>query len=173
MTEPAFPLESDQLVRVFLGLGSNIEPRKDFLRQAREGLAACVQIHQISSVYETEPWGYTQQSRFLNQVIEGSTSLAPLGLLHAVKALEISVGRTPNFRYGPRVIDIDILLYGEEVFTSQELTVPHAHILEREFVLIPFMELAPDLLIPGTGLSVRQAAANCSTTEGIERINDD
>lgn len=156
--------------RVFLSLGSNIEPRQIFLERAIELLKHEIEITRCSSVFETEPWGYSDQASFLNLVVEGQTDLTPLQLLRRIKAIETDLGRQPTFRYGPRAIDIDILIYGEILFQTEELCIPHPHLAERAFVLVPFMELEPDLVIPGLEMTIRQAAMQCESLAGVHRI---
>lgn len=133
--------------RVFLGLGSNQGDRRGNLDRALEALRARpdVDLVRCSAVLETEPWGVTDQPGFLNAVVEVGTTLEPVELLLAAKAIEAALGRTPTFRWGPRVIDIDIIAYGRRVIASDELTVPHARCLEREFVMGPLREIAPEV----------------------------
>jgi 2-amino-4-hydroxy-6-hydroxymethyldihydropteridine diphosphokinase len=155
---------------IYLAIGSNIEPRREYLRLAVDRLAEVIEPGQLSAVYETEPWGFVEQSKFLNQVIEGWTGLDPLDLLDKVKAIEADLGRTSTFRNGPRVIDIDILLYGQRIFTSERLTIPHPRMLERAFVLVPLNEIAPDLVIPGSGTRVREALEQLGPVSGVTRL---
>lgn len=103
----------------------------------------------MSSLYDTAPVGDADQPRFLNLVCSGETMLSPLDLLEFVKLLETKVGRQPSRRWGPRAIDIDILLYGNTVVRLPNLTIPHPRMCERVFVLAPLAELAPDLVVPG------------------------
>jgi 2-amino-4-hydroxy-6-hydroxymethyldihydropteridine diphosphokinase len=106
-----------------------------------------------SSLYITSPWGKTDQDEFLNQVIEIETELAPLELLHVLQRIEIKLGRLRNEKWGPRVIDLDILLFGEEIITMPELVIPHPHLYARLFVLVPLQEIAPQLVFPdGQGI---------------------
>jgi 2-amino-4-hydroxy-6-hydroxymethyldihydropteridine diphosphokinase len=106
-------------------------------------------IQKASRIYETAPWGMVDQPDFLNQVWEAATILTPLDLLHHLKQVESVLGRKPSVRYGPRLIDIDILLYSNLMFKSSELVIPHPRISERAFVLAPLADLEPDLIIPG------------------------
>jgi 2-amino-4-hydroxy-6-hydroxymethyldihydropteridine diphosphokinase len=106
-------------------------------------------IKKTSRVYETAPWGMTDQPDFLNQVWEVTTTLPPLELLRRLKAVETVLGRKPSVRFGPRLIDIDILLYSNLLFRSADLVIPHPRISERAFVLAPLAELEPDLVLPG------------------------
>jgi 2-amino-4-hydroxy-6-hydroxymethyldihydropteridine diphosphokinase len=134
--------------RVFLGLGSNLGDRAAFLKAALEGIAALpgTEVVRVSAFRETEPWGVADQPRFLNAVAEIRTPLAPQDLLAALKRIEREVGRTCTFRWGPREIDIDLLLFGGRRLQAPGLTLPHPHILERDFVWQPLQEIAPDVV---------------------------
>ena len=141
---------------VYLGLGSNLGNRRASLAAAAAGLPPAAKVLRASRVYETAPWGYLDQPAFLNQVLEAETGLAPLDLLAALKRLEASLGRQATFRYGPRLIDLDILLYDRLVLDLPGLAIPHPHMAERAFTLAPLAELAPDLLHPVLGVSMAQ-----------------
>jgi len=147
--------------RVYLGLGTNLGERLENLRAAAKALPPEVVVLCNSPVYETEPWGYTQQPAFLNQVLETETGLEPQQLLAHVKAVEARLGRTPIFRYGPRLIDIDILLYDNLVLQTPELVIPHPHLTERAFVLIPLADLAPDRTLPNSKMTIRELSLTC------------
>ena len=134
---------------IYLSIGSNLGDREKNLGRAREKLEPEVQIIAASPVYETAPWGYLEQPAFLNQVLEVKTSLPPHDLLSYLKQIEIQIGRQPNFHYGPRLIDLDILLYNEMAIKENDLEIPHPHITERAFVLVPLADLAPDLVVEG------------------------
>lgn len=134
---------------VFIALGSNLGDRLQNLARARELMSEFIKINTESSVYETPPWGVLEQPRFLNQVIRGSTTLAPLRLLYQLKRIEQEMGRVKSARYGPRIIDLDILLYGDRVIEYKRLQVPHPRMRERAFVLVPLVEIAPHLNLPG------------------------
>ena len=136
--------------RAFIGLGSNMGDRAAYLEAARRALAGSegIVLAGVSSLYETEPVGYTEQGWFLNQVVEISTGLDSWSLLRVLQGIEQSLGRQRLIRWGPRVIDLDILLYGDDVLSSQELTVPHPRLYERSFVLAPLNEIAPDYVHP-------------------------
>jgi 2-amino-4-hydroxy-6-hydroxymethyldihydropteridine diphosphokinase len=134
--------------QVYLGLGSNLGDRAGYLRRARENLAPEVNLLRASSVYETPPWGYSDQPAFLNQVVEVQTDLEPEALLAKLKGIESELGRVKNFRYGPRCIDLDILFYVNCVYQSERLTIPHPSLAERAFVLVPMNELAPNFIHP-------------------------
>jgi 2-amino-4-hydroxy-6-hydroxymethyldihydropteridine diphosphokinase len=140
---------------VFLALGSNLGDRLANLELAKTELSRKVSIENCSSVYETPPWGYLPQPAFLNQVISAVTILDPLELLKFAKSIEGKMGRTKTFRNGPRLIDIDLLLYGDWVMDTDDLVIPHPRMLERGFVLVPLAEIASELVIPRTGLTVK------------------
>jgi 2-amino-4-hydroxy-6-hydroxymethyldihydropteridine diphosphokinase len=131
---------------IYLSLGSNVGNRAENLRRS---IAACdpigVRILKISSIYETEPVDYLEQPWFLNCVVQGETELSPVELLHALRGIEARMGSKKAFAKGPRLIDIDILLYGVETISSPELRVPHPQMLARKFVLVPLAEIAPEL----------------------------
>jgi dihydropteroate synthase/2-amino-4-hydroxy-6-hydroxymethyldihydropteridine diphosphokinase len=131
------------MTRVYLGLGSNLGDRYGRLIEALERLRAHVTLETISSIYETEPWGYADQPHFLNAVCGGETELSAGELLGAIKTIEVELGREPTFRYGPRAIDIDLLLYGDAIIEQDHIQVPHPHLHERDFVLAPLNEIAP------------------------------
>lgn len=132
---------------VYLGLGSNLGPRARNLSAARRRLRQKgVRILRQSRVIETEPWGYTDQPRFLNQVVEGEWSGTPRQLLRIAKEVEREGGRRPTRRWGPRVIDVDILLFDDELVRRRDLVIPHPRIAQRPFVLESLRELgvSPD-----------------------------
>ncbi len=126
-----------------------------------------VTILRLSQVYETPPWGYVDQPPFLNQVIEAQTLLTPRRLLAHLKSIEHHLGRTLTFRYGPRLIDIDILFFGSEILDLDGLIIPHPRLAERSFVLIPLAELAPDLVHPQSGQSIQQLLTQIDAS-GVE-----
>ena len=144
MTHPE-PISGE---RVFIGLGTNLgDDLVHNLRKALEAIGTLpgTKVVRVSSFLSTEPWGATDQPRYLNAVAEIRTELEPLPLLHALKQLESELGRVPTYRWGPRAIDFDILLYGERVADLPELRIPHPHYREREFVMVPLREIAPEV----------------------------
>ena len=153
----------------YLGLGSNLGDREGRLRHALQLLPGeDVAIAQCSSIYETEPWGGVEQPRFLNLVCRVETPLTPEALLAAVKRVEERVGRTPRAeRYGPREIDIDLLLQGGRVVSEQGLEVPHPRLAERVFVLVPLVEMASELRHPSLGVTMQELLARLPDQGGV------
>jgi 2-amino-4-hydroxy-6-hydroxymethyldihydropteridine diphosphokinase len=139
--------------RVYLGLGSNLGDRRENLLTALRLLDGMedVRVLDVSAVYETEPWGVLEQPEFLNLVALVSTTREPRGVLAACKEVESELGRVKVERWGPRVIDVDILLYDDVELEEEDLVIPHPRMLERDFVLIPLLELQPDISLPGLG----------------------
>lgn len=150
--------------KIYLGLGSNLGERLAHLEAAVAALAPAVRVLRRSAAYETAPWGYTDQPKFLNQVLEGETDLEPKELLKFLKDKEKQLGRTERFKNGPREIDIDILLIDELVLAEDHLEVPHPNLRERAFVLVPLVEIAPDLRLPGEKLTVKEILASLDSS---------
>jgi 2-amino-4-hydroxy-6-hydroxymethyldihydropteridine diphosphokinase len=143
------------MAEVFLALGSNLGDRVGNLAAAREALAHGVLNNlTASSIYETDAWGPIKQGRYLNQVAGGTTVLAPGALLRELQRIELSLGRdrAKEERYGPRAIDLDILLYDQIELNEADLTIPHPRMKERAFVLVPLAEIAPELEVGGVPL---------------------
>jgi 2-amino-4-hydroxy-6-hydroxymethyldihydropteridine diphosphokinase len=154
---------------VWLGLGTNLGDRAANLGAAIGALDRVVTVDALSSVYETAPFGHADQPLFWNMAVRARTALPPLALLHLLKPLERALGRVPSFPMGPRLIDIDILLYDDVVLDSPELTLPHAGLCERAFVLVPLLELEPSLRDPRTGVRLADCAAAADRT-GLELV---
>ncbi len=155
--------------RVYLGLGTNLGDRAANLAAGRDLLGRRgVRVLAESSIYSTAPWGGVEQPDFLNQVVCAETELSPEELLRTVKRIEVAVGRTPGIFWGPRVLDIDILLFDELTFESKGLTIPHREIKNRAFVLTPLGELAPGLVLPdGSRVDELLAALPVSERSGV------
>lgn len=142
---------------VYLGLGSNIGKREDNCAKAislleKNGL----KIAKRSTMHETEPWGVRDQPRFINMALEAETDLSPEELLTVIKTIENKMGRRPGKKWGPRIIDIDIIIYDNVSMTSDDLSIPHPLMHEREFVLRPMSEIAPDMKHPVLGITISE-----------------
>ena len=135
-----------------------------------DALSPHIEVTRRSSIYETPPWGYSNQNNFYNMAVEADTELSPTELIRELKTVEQRLGRTPSFKYGPREIDIDILLYGQTSVTEADLTIPHPRLAERAFILVPLAELAPDLKIPGVNRTVTELIQALGTS-GITRVD--
>ncbi len=155
---------------VYLALGTNLGQRLENLDQALKHLACEINIRKCSSIYETPPWGVTEQPRFLNQVIQGTTLLPPHALLDFLKKIERKMGRVEMVRFGPRVIDLDILLYDERRVNTPRLQIPHPRMHERAFVLVPLVEIEPTLVIPGQRQTIADLL-NGLDQNGIIRVD--
>lgn len=150
-------------MRAYLSIGGNLGDRAANLREAiarLDRLDGC-SVGGVSQIYETEPVGDVEQPPFLNVAVEIETDFDPLELLAAVKGTEREMGRVSSARWGPRLIDIDIVLYGDRVVETAALTVPHPRFRNRAFVLRPLAEIGPDAIDPITGLTVEQLASSC------------
>ncbi len=153
----------------YLALGTNLGNRQANLKIAKDRLSAGIEIVKESSIYETAPWGYTDQPQFLNQVIQVRTDFNPFILLWQLKIIERKMGRVKTFRNGPRLIDLDILFYEQRVIDKFYLQIPHPRLHERAFVLIPLAEIAPELIHPVLGLSVQELLSRINS-EGVQRL---
>jgi 2-amino-4-hydroxy-6-hydroxymethyldihydropteridine diphosphokinase len=156
-------------MRAFLGLGSNVGDRANYLRQALTAIAGLEnsRIENMSSIYETGPWGKRDQAHFLNQVVEVETQLDPDELLRMCKKIEKKCGRGHGKAWGPRTLDIDLLCYGDQTVQEDALQIPHPRLMERRFVLLPLDEIAPNLSIPGWAMTVREALEACPDTGSV------
>ncbi len=158
-------------VKAYLLLGSNLGNRTANLQQAIELLTkSCGNIIDQSSVYETEAWGMKEQQSFLNQAVSIETLLQPLNLLLTIKDIERQMGRTTTVKWGPRIIDIDILFYGNTMINSPALTIPHPYLHERRFTLEPLNEIAPQFIHPLLQQTVQQLLLNCPDKSEVTRF---
>ena len=155
--------------QVFLALGTNIGDRETNLRKARKTLAPKVTIIKESPIYITPPWGFEDQPDFLNQVLEVQTKMGPGRLLRYLKRIEKKMGRLETFRNGPRLIDLDILFYGQRVIDRSKLNIPHPRLHERAFVLIPLSDIAPDFVHPVLGMTVESMLSKINS-EGVRPL---
>jgi len=157
-------------VTAFIGFGSNLGDKVGNCRRAirlLEGIRG-IRVLRVSSLWLTEPWGYTEQEPFINGVLEIVTELDPRDLLRALKGIEVQMGRKFTFRWGPRVIDLDLLLYGQEVIEEEDLKVPHPLMHERSFVLVPLVEIAPWAYHPVKGKTARELLEEISGPRGVQ-----
>lgn len=157
-------------VRAYVGLGSNLDQPDAQLRAALSALAEIprTRVCRASRLYRTPPWGRLDQPEFVNAVAELETTLTPMELLHALQTIERGAGRERIERWGPRVLDLDLLLHGDAQIDVPGLHLPHPHLHERAFVLLPLAELAPDGIVPGQGrVADLLTAVDC---RGIEAL---
>jgi 2-amino-4-hydroxy-6-hydroxymethyldihydropteridine diphosphokinase len=136
------------MTEAYIGFGSNLGNRQSNINTALELLSELdgVDIIKVSSIIETDPVGGPKQGKFLNGVVKIMTTFDPDGLLSALQAIENQLGRTRDVKFGPRTIDLDMLLYGDKIINSNNLKVPHPHMFEREFVMVPLKEIAPEVV---------------------------
>ncbi len=156
-------------VEVYLGLGSNMGDRENNLQQAVKLLSERLRIGKVSSVYETEPVGDAGQPPYLNQICEFYTTLPPASLLALLKGFELKLGRTGPSG-APRPIDIDILFYGDQMIKTPGLVIPHPRLTERAFVLIPLVEIAPDMVHPVNHKTAKQLLAKLKDKHSVVKL---
>jgi 2-amino-4-hydroxy-6-hydroxymethyldihydropteridine diphosphokinase len=149
---------------VYISLGTNLGNRCENLKSAAGSLPPQVRPKAYSGIYKTPPWGYTDQPDFLNQVIQAQTELPASDLLDYLKNIEVDLGRQATFRYGPRLIDLDILFYGEQVIESSKLVIPHPRLHERAFVLVPLVDLTPGLRHPILKRTIQELLEDIDTS---------
>ena len=157
---------------IYLSLGSNLGDREANLRAAIAALGdAGVRVRRVSSFYETEPVDFLEQPWFLNCAVEGETELKPLELLRVLREIEAKIGSKKLVAKGPRLIDMDILLYGEETIDTPELQVPHPRMHLRRFVLVPLTEIAPELRHPNWKRTVKQLLEETPDRSTVRRFD--
>jgi len=154
----------------YIGLGSNIEPRIDYITRACRQLEKHGEILKKSNLYLSEAWGIKNQAEFLNGVLELETALDPQNLLHKIKNIEIFIGREPRERWGPREIDIDILFCRNLTVDLPDLKIPHPHFKERRFILVPMAELSDDLIIPPQNRTISYFLDTCADQSYIKKL---
>jgi len=157
--------------RIFLSIGSNLGDRLNHLQKGLELLcdATAGKIIKKSSVYETPPFGYLEQPSFYNAVAELQTAVEPEELLENIHQVEASCGRQRLIHWGPRTLDMDILLFGSRQMATKDLTIPHPGLVERHFVLEPWAEIAPEVMIPGLG-TVEELLGKLPEAKDIKRV---
>ncbi|MEO0185736.1 MAG: 2-amino-4-hydroxy-6-hydroxymethyldihydropteridine diphosphokinase [candidate division WOR-3 bacterium] len=154
--------------RVYLLLGTNLGKLKENLMNAIEELSKNgIKILRKSKIYKTKPWGKTDQPDFLNMAVEVETNLTPEKLLQTIKDIEKKLKREKSKKWGPRIIDIDILFYGNRIVNEPDLKIPHPYFFERNFAIIPMAEIAPDFIPPAHDRSIKEVKAGVKS-EGIE-----
>lgn len=158
--------------RVFLSIGSNSGDRAANCKKALALLSGSpsVEVVAVSPFYETEPWGVREQARFVNAAVEIRTPLAPHELLALLRSIEAAVGREKTFRWGPRVIDLDIVFYGARVVDEHGLEIPHPRAQERAFVLVPLNDIAPDFTHPVLGKTVSELLGSLGGARAAKRL---
>lgn len=154
----------------YIGLGSNLGDRASYIQGALEKLAAApgIQLLRTASLYETAPWGKTDQDWFLNTVAEVASDLSPEELLQTLLEIENTLGRTREVKWGPRTIDLDLLLYGNEKVDLPHLQVPHPRLAERAFVMIPLGELCPEMIL--TKGPIKELAKELAANQAIRKV---
>ena len=155
------------MASVYLSLGSNLGDRAENIYAALRRLRARIRLDQVSSLYETDPVGPVDQPWFLNLVCGGETTLSPEALLRLAKRIEREMGRKEGPRFGPRLIDIDILFYDDLTISTPRLEIPHPRLHERGFTLIPLGEIAPDLVHPLLGTTIRELRDSAASLEEV------
>ena len=158
----------------YIGFGSNIGDRLAHIQNAIHALSKTdgITLQKISSLYKTDPVGCEEQAQFLNGVAVIQTSLPPLSLLHTLKDIETAIGRKHRMRWGPREIDLDILIYGDLCVQTEELVVPHPEMHLRGFVLVPLAELAPDLVHPIFQVSIQTLLNRLEDSKSVLKEED-
>jgi 2-amino-4-hydroxy-6-hydroxymethyldihydropteridine diphosphokinase len=162
------------VVEAFLGLGSNLGDRCGTLDAAVRRLDThpAISVVRVAAYRETAPVGYVDQGLFINTAVAIHTTLSPQELLEAVQQIEADLGRKRDIRFGPRTLDIDILLYGDRVLDSELLVIPHPRLYEREFVLVPLAEIAPETRVPPAGLTARETLAHYYRQRRMKQLPD-
>ncbi len=149
----------------YLHLGSNQGDRNDFLQKALQLISEKIGTINIkSNIYETEPWGIKEQENFLNMAIEVKSTKSPEDVIQSIKSIESSLGSSKSVKWGPRNIDIDVLYCDDLIIESSEITIPHPHIQDRNFVLIPLLEIAGDFTDPVHKMTIDELYDICKDT---------
>jgi 2-amino-4-hydroxy-6-hydroxymethyldihydropteridine diphosphokinase len=152
-------------------MGSNLGDRESWLRFGLQHLRALGRIQCLSSLYETDPWGKSDQAHFLNAVCSLFSAVNdPLVFLQSLKAIEAEAGRESTERWGPRTLDLDLLFWGDQIITTPELIIPHPQIAQRRFVLLPLAEIAPDLKHPVNGFTIKEMLSACPDQGAVQIV---
>jgi len=158
------------MIRCWIGLGSNLGDREGYLKQGIRSLNGTegVRVIKVSSIYETAPYGPVEQSAFLNMVVEIETDLSPEGLLKVTQGIERENNRERLIHWGPRTLDLDILLYADRIIRMENLVIPHPEMEKRLFVLVPLKELDSKLVIPGLTANIQELDARFKDRKGVQ-----
>ena len=156
------------MVRIYLGLGSNLGNKPANLKRAIIHLKKIIKVRKISAFYKTEPVGYKNQGWFLNCAVEAETGIKPLDLLKLLKSIEKKLKRVKTIKYGPRTIDIDILFYGDKIIKSKKLIVPHPGMHKRLFVIEPLSSINPNFVHPIIKKTIKELKNNLQHKNGVE-----
>ena len=157
------------MVDAYIGIGSNIEPKEN-IKKCLDMLKSEFTVIAISAIYETKPYGYEKQANFVNLAVGIKTELKPYELLKKLQEVENKLGRKRVFRFNPRTIDLDILLYNAEIIDDKELVIPHKGLLERDFMLIPLLDIAPEIIDPITKKKAKYFKENIKHRQIIRKI---
>jgi 2-amino-4-hydroxy-6-hydroxymethyldihydropteridine diphosphokinase len=165
--------DEEAMTTVFIGIGSNMGDKVNNCQRAIDTLGEKMVLRNVSSCYETKPWGYSEQEDFVNCVVEAATSLGTDGLLSLLQMIERDVGRggVTRRRWGPRIIDLDILFYGNKVVEEEGLNIPHSLLHQRAFVLVPLAEIAPTFLHPGLKKTPLEMLSELVDRSGVKRLD--
>lgn len=155
---------------IYLLLGSNMGDRMENLLQAKLLVKELGRVIKVSSIYRTKAWGNINQDDFLNQALAIISSFSPVDLLKHLKEIERKLGRAAVEKWAPRIIDIDILFYSDQIIQSKDLTIPHPFIAQRRFALTPLAEIAAHLIHPELGISMEELLERCPDTLAVKRI---
>lgn len=160
------------MTTVYLGLGSNVGDRVDYIRRALDLLEKhpLIRVKRVSSFYETEPLEYPDQGWFVNATAEIETELAPMALLDALQGIEKQLQRQRTIRWGPRTIDLDILLFGTDLVAEARLQIPHIRMQDRAFVLVPLAEIAPEAAHPVIGSTISELLASLAHPTEVRKL---
>ena len=166
---PLLKYAGDRMIEAYISIGSNIAPKEN-IKKCLDMLKSEFGAIAISPVYETRPYGYEKQANFINLAIGIKTELKAHELLKKLQSIENKLGRKRDFRFSPRTIDLDILIYGSEVINDEDLTIPHKGLFERDFMLIPLLDIAPEITDPITKKKAKYLKEDIKYKQIIRKI---